>query len=114
MDATAMTDINEAILKAGRRGHLRWTPEQKQALVEADEASGLSCPRFAALHGVNHQTLVYRFEKSRHGDPRMESMSPREACESVMTLSTIEVAVKFRASAGQVPDSKDDLTILGT
>jgi hypothetical protein len=81
MDATAMADMNESILKSGRRGHLRWTPEQKQALVDADEASGLSCPRFAAaLHGVNHQTLVYRFKKSRHGDPRMESMSPREAC----------------------------------
>jgi hypothetical protein len=35
MDATAMTDMNEAILKADRRGCLRWTPEQKQALVEA-------------------------------------------------------------------------------
>jgi hypothetical protein len=28
MDATAMTDINEAILNAGRRGCLRHTPEQ--------------------------------------------------------------------------------------
>jgi transposase-like protein len=80
MDATAMADMNESILKSGRRGHLRWTPEQKQALVEAYEASGLSCPRFAALHGVNCQTLVSRFEKSRQGDPRMESMSPRDAC----------------------------------
>jgi hypothetical protein len=37
-----MTDMNEAILKAGRRGHLRQTPVQKQALVEACEASGHS------------------------------------------------------------------------
>jgi magnesium-transporting ATPase (P-type) len=49
MNATAMTDMNEAILKAGLRGCLRHTPEQKQALVEAYEASGHSCPRFAAL-----------------------------------------------------------------
>jgi hypothetical protein len=42
MDAPTMTDINEAILKAGRRGRLRHTPEQKQALVEAYEASGNS------------------------------------------------------------------------
>jgi hypothetical protein len=80
MDATAMTDINEAILKASRRGHLRWTPEQKQALVEAYEASGLSCPRFAALHGVNCQTLVSRFKKSRQGDPRMESSAFSDKC----------------------------------
>jgi hypothetical protein len=30
MDATAMADMNESILKSGRRGHLRWTPEQKR------------------------------------------------------------------------------------
>jgi hypothetical protein len=73
MDATAMTDMNEAILKAGRRGHLRQTPVQKQALVEACEASGLSFPRFAAPHGGNCQTLVFRVKKSRQGDPRMDS-----------------------------------------
>jgi hypothetical protein len=40
-----MTDMNEVILKTDRRGRLRYTPEQKQALIEA---SGLSGPRFAA------------------------------------------------------------------
>ncbi|MCU0779436.1 MAG: hypothetical protein MUF86_17475, partial [Akkermansiaceae bacterium] len=59
MNATAMTDMNEAILKAGRRGCLRCTPEQKQAPVEACEASALSCPRFAAPHGGNYQTFVF-------------------------------------------------------
>jgi hypothetical protein len=73
MDAPAMTDINEAILKAARRGRLRCTPEQKQALVEAYEASGPSFPRFAAPHGGNLHTLVSRFKKSRQGDPRMDS-----------------------------------------
>ena len=29
IDATAMTDMNEVILKADRRGRLRYTPEQK-------------------------------------------------------------------------------------
>jgi transposase-like protein len=48
-------------------------PEQKQALVEACEASGLSFPRIAALHEVNYQTLVFQVKKSRQGDPRMES-----------------------------------------
>jgi hypothetical protein len=28
-----MTDMNEVILKADRRGRLRYTPEQKQALI---------------------------------------------------------------------------------
>jgi transposase-like protein len=53
-----MTDMNEVILKADRRGRLRYTAEQKQTFVEAYETSGLSAPQFAALHGVNYQTLV--------------------------------------------------------
>jgi hypothetical protein len=60
-----MTDMNAVILKADRRGRLRYTPEQKQALIDAYEASGLSAPRFAALHGVNYQTLVSWLKKRR-------------------------------------------------
>lgn len=76
-----MTDMNEVILKADRRGRLRYTAEQKQALVEAYEASGLSCPRFAALHGVNYQTLVSWLKKRRQGDsdhPVLRSLVPAE------------------------------------
>ncbi|MCB1130210.1 MAG: transposase [Verrucomicrobiae bacterium] len=60
---------------------MRYTPEQKQALVEAYEASGLSCPRFAALHGVNYQTLVSWLKKRRQGatdHPVLRSMVPAE------------------------------------
>lgn len=32
-----MTDMNELIMKTDRRGRLRYTAEQKQALVEAYE-----------------------------------------------------------------------------
>ncbi len=76
-----MTDMNEVILKADRRGRLRYSPEQKQALVEAYEASGLSCPRFAALHGVNYQTLVSWLKKRRQGGadhPVLRSLVPAE------------------------------------
>ena len=76
-----MTDMNEVIMKADRRGRLRYTPEQKQALVESYEVSGLSCPRFAALHGVNYQTLVSWLKKRRQGDsdhPVLRSLVPAE------------------------------------
>jgi transposase-like protein len=76
-----MTDMNEVILKTDRRGRLRYTAEQKQALVEAYEASGLSCPRFAALHGVNYQTLVSWLKKRRQVDsdhPVLRSLVPTE------------------------------------
>ena len=76
-----MTDMNEVILKADRGGRLRYTPEQKQALVEAYESSGLSCPRFAALHGVNYQTLVSWLKKRRQASPdhpALRSLVPAE------------------------------------
>jgi hypothetical protein len=58
-----MTATNHAILKSDRRGRLRYSKEQKAALVEAYQASGLSGPRFAALHGVNYQTLASWLQK---------------------------------------------------
>ena len=50
--------MNKAILKSDRRGRLRYTPDQREALVKACQASGLSTPRFAAIHGVKYQTLA--------------------------------------------------------
>lgn len=55
--------MNESIMKTDRRGRLRYTPEQKKTMVDAYLASGLSAPRFASLHGVNYQTLVYWIKK---------------------------------------------------
>ncbi|HSR36033.1 MAG TPA: transposase [Desulfurivibrionaceae bacterium] len=73
--------MNEVILKTDRRGRLRYTTEQKQVLIEAYQASGLSGPRFAALHGVNYQTLVSWLKKRRQGDadhPALRSLIPAE------------------------------------
>ena len=47
-----------SILKADRRGRLRYSPEQRSALIDAYQSSGLSGPRFAAIHGVAYQTLA--------------------------------------------------------
>jgi hypothetical protein len=51
-----MNATHDSRVKFDRRGRLRYAPEQKAALVEAYSASGLSGPKFAALHGVNHQS----------------------------------------------------------
>jgi transposase-like protein len=53
-----MTATNDSIIKSDRRGRLRYTAQQREALVKACQASGLSTPRFAALHGVKYQTLA--------------------------------------------------------
>jgi hypothetical protein len=50
-------------VKFDRRGRIRYAPEQKAALVEACAASGLSGPKFAALHGRNYQTIASWLKK---------------------------------------------------
>ena len=55
-----MNATHDSLVKFDRRGRLRYAPEQKAALVEAYAASGLSGPKFAALHGVNYQTFGKR------------------------------------------------------
>jgi transposase-like protein len=62
--------MNESIMKTDRLGRLRYAPEQKAAIIEAYLASGMSAPRFAALHGVNYQTLVYWIKKSNPTSPQ--------------------------------------------
>jgi transposase-like protein len=53
-----MTASSDSLVKADRRGRLRYSPEQRSALVDAYQSSGLSGPRFAAIHGVAYQTLA--------------------------------------------------------
>jgi transposase-like protein len=53
-----MTETHDIILKSDRRGRLRFPPEQRLALLDAYDASGLSGPKFAQLHGVNYQTFA--------------------------------------------------------
>jgi Transposase len=72
-----MTATTDNIIKSDRRGRLRYTPEQRESLVKACQASGLSTPRFAAIHGVKYQTLaawIHRHKRpakpARPGLPR--------------------------------------------
>lgn len=76
-----MNPMNELIIRTDRRGRLRYTAEQKQTLIEAYESSGLSGPKFAELHGVCYQTLVYWLKKrqsSATGHPALLSLVPAE------------------------------------
>ena len=60
-----MTATHDSLTKAGRRGRLRFSPEQRITLLKAYQASGLSGPRFAALHGVKYPTLANWIQKSK-------------------------------------------------
>src|SRR6187431_1134294 len=75
-----MTATNNSIIKSDRRGRLRYTPDQREALVKACQASGLSAPRFAAIHGVKYQTLaawIHRHNrKAKPPRPRLPRPAP--------------------------------------
>jgi hypothetical protein len=53
-----MTATHDTIMKADRRGRLRFFHEQRTALLKAYQASGPSGPRFATLHGVKYPSLA--------------------------------------------------------
>jgi transposase-like protein len=72
-----MNATHDSLVKFDRRGRLRYAPEQKAALIEAFAASGLSGPKFAALHGVKYQTFAAWLRKQKrtaatHGLPTTE------------------------------------------
>ena len=74
-----MTATHDSILKVNRRGRLCDSAEQRSALVEAYPSSGLSGPRFAALHGMADHMTEGRF--FCHDFPWHQSL--REALSSL-------------------------------
>ena len=80
----SMTSMNESILKTDCRGRLRYTAEQKKTMVDAYLASGLSAPRFAALHGENYQTLVSWIKKRNQVGTSLPQVSLHPALLSLV------------------------------
>jgi transposase-like protein len=92
-----MTAMNESIMKTDRRGRLRYTPEQKNTMVEGYMASGLSAPRFAALHGVNYQTLISWIKKGKAG---ASAARPRSLHSALLSLVPAEIDHSTAMGAG--------------
>ena len=94
-----MTAMNDSIMKADRCGRLRYTEEQKSAMVGAYQSSGLSGPRFAAMHGVNYQTLVSWLRKRKGTGPSAPAGTP-----APRFLSLIPAEIEgFRSPAEFIP-----------
>lgn len=85
-----MNATHDSLVKFDRRGRLRYAPEQKAALVEAYAASGLSGPKFAALHGVNYQTFASWLQKRKRMAAAPGLPAPKE-------WALVEVAVSAPA-----------------
>ena len=56
---------DSAIIRAGSDGRLRFTPAQRQELLDAYNRSGLSAMAFARSHGVCYQTFIAWHRKRR-------------------------------------------------
>lgn len=93
-----MTATNDGIIKSDVRGRLRYSAEQKSALVEAYATSGLSGPRFAAIHGVNYQTMAGWLQKRKRA---ASSGSPGLPCPAFLSLVPAELEAAPVAGTGR-------------
>lgn len=90
-----MNATRDSLVKFDRRGRLRYAPEQKAALVEAYAASGLSGPKFAALHGVKYQTFAAWLQnRKRAGAPA------RLPAPAALALVELEVPAERSRDSG--------------
>ena len=55
------------LLKTDTRGRVRSTQQQRDAVLDAYEASGLSGPEFSRVYGIKYQTFATWRQKRREG-----------------------------------------------
>ena len=56
---------DSSIIRAGSDGRLRYSPAQRQELLDAFAGSGMSAMSFSRQHGVHYQTRVAWLRKRR-------------------------------------------------
>lgn len=61
--------VDSSIIRTGSDGRLRYTAEQRQALLDAFDCSGMSAMGFTRQHGVSYQTFIAWIRK-RHQNSR--------------------------------------------
>jgi len=93
-----MTATNDGMIKSDVRGRLHYSKEQRSALVKAFETSGLSGPRFAALHGVKYQTMANWIQKRKRA---AAAVPPGLPCPAFLSLVPAEIEAAAVAGAGR-------------
>ena len=71
------------LLKTDTVGRVRSTPEQRDAVLDAFEASALSGPEFARVHGINYQTFATWRQKRKR---RRQGEAADPPANSAITL----------------------------
>jgi transposase-like protein len=64
------------MIRTGSDGRLRYSPEQRQDLLEAFDRSGQSAMAFSRHHGVSYQTFIAWLHKRRDGGAPLPPDTP--------------------------------------
>jgi hypothetical protein len=56
---------DSTIIRTGSDGRLRYTPTQRQELLDAFDRSGISAMSFSRQHGIHYQTFIAWLRKRR-------------------------------------------------
>ena len=83
-----MTDSDDIqqnqLLKTDTRGRVRSTQQQRDAVLDAYESSGLSGPEFSRVYGIKYQTFATWRQKRR--EEREGKAARQSAVEQSITL----------------------------
>jgi hypothetical protein len=90
-----MTDTHHAIIKSDQRGRLRFAPDQRATLLAAYDASGLSGPKFAQLHGLNYQTFAGWLQRRKRGS----APKPSRGAPGLITFVEADTSAALGGSA---------------
>jgi hypothetical protein len=88
------SDLKEKarLLKTDRLGRVRTPRDQRDAILDAFEASALSGIEFAQVHGIKYQTFATWRQKRRrqHGDCKIKQAAAPERLELTLAEVTIQ------------------------
>ena len=89
-----MTDSDDnqrnQLLKIDTRGRVRSTQQQRDAVLDAYEASGLSGPEFSRVHGIKYQTFATWRQKRRESREGNETKSTT----TTQTITLVEATTE--------------------
>jgi len=69
MSRSVLMDERGGLIRTDGLGRLRFTADQRKALLDGFEGSGLSASRFAAQHGVKYTTFANWLQQRRKSRP---------------------------------------------
>ena len=67
---------DSSIIRTGSDGRLRYTPAQRETLIEAFDRSGMSAMSFTRQHGVYYQTFIAWLRKRRQNSIPSQLQGP--------------------------------------